>query len=798
MKERVAVSFLIRLTPRGGRPQLTKIENHVVQFWERLGKATRSRLTFADLVRTCALTTAAPNRRREAVPTLSDTPVDLRPWLCDPLAIQDLLLQLQPLSPRAPRVGLLYDSECRGRANDPWFVYPAGERVPLGQDALRAVTWERIVGFTRGIVHRELQDIEEAHLAWDGPPDLAEMIIGHCRGRSGANWLYLFARLPGEVRCVEVERWRAAIPTPGHCPRDLILLAKPAWQIDPAGGAGLAYLWEGIKANAPVGQLIDGVILWRNYEWRSAPAIDASARVDLGVLSRVVSTLASPEHRSGISRETWEVLLERPALRPAFDRLLDSRADPMVKGWIYRLLREARHNVQDAGLDALVGTHYDAIEDALSAIPGEYRHKAVSLFEAVYWCGSTKMPIPRLLQVIASLCRSPLTTSDTGYWVWRSLLRDWGVEELPASSWRRIDDAWRSENHAESLKRGLELLDCETMHPIVRSGLRLRVRLTMEVIRLAGRTLPPLVARAVGRLGTHPLLELDLDTSRGIEAARYHFRDSRDLDRWSRHHSGQGSLRPEVASALRDKLDGVRCEALVRFLREELVGEAPSRGALDPHTSLYAGAADENRRIYRKLIRRYRRGGEAGILFHPRNQQWLRAHSFVKSGIWLGGVRARIRLEDGSELVLELERRFEQVLKMGTLVNSCLALDGCNSHSALANAADINKQVVMAYDGSGRFLGRQLVGIAEERRLVCFDVYSRGSRKLEAAFAAFDQRLERILSLPIHREGEYEIQAIVCRHWYDDYAWDPAEITPAEITELAWGGSRTAEPCIAS
>jgi hypothetical protein len=763
-----------------------------MQFWERLGKATRSRITFADLVLTCALSVAAPIRRREEVPTLSATPVDLRPWLCDPLAIQDLLLQLRPLSPRAPRVALLYDPECHERANDPWFVYPAGERVPLGEDALRAVTWERIIGFTRGIAYRELQDIEQAWLGWDGPSDLAEMIIGHCRGRSGANWLALFASLPGEVRCSEVERWRVAIPTPDHCPRELIRLAKPAWRLDPAGGAGLAYLWAGITVKAPAGQLIDGVILWRNYEWRSAPAIDASARVDPRVLSRLVSTHVSPKHRSRLSAETWEVLLERPALRSAFDRLLDSRADPKVKGWIYRLLREARHNAQDGELDALVGTHYAAIEAALTAIPGKYRDKAVSFFEAVYWCRSTRMPIPRLMQVIASLCRSPLTTSDTGYWVWRSLLRNWGVEELPGSSWRRIDDAWRSENHAESLNVGLGRLDGETIHPIVRAGLRLRVRLTMEVIRLAGRTLPPLVERAVARLTTHPLLEIDLDTSWGIEAARYHLGDSRDLARWSRHHSGASRLRSEVAVALRDKLDGGRCERLLGFLKEELIGEAPSESTLDPHTRLYARAADENRRTYHKLIRRYRQGGEAGILFHPRNQQWLRGHSFVKGGIWLGGVRARVRLEDGTELVLELERRFEQVLKMGTLVNSCLALDGCNSHSALANAADINKQVVMAYDHSGKFLARQLVGIAEERRLVCFDVYSRGSLELEPAFAAFDHQLERILSLPIHREGEYELQPIVCRHWYEDCAWDPAATTPAKIIDLAWGGSRTA------
>lgn len=162
---------------------------------------------------------------------------------------------------------------------------------------------------------------------------------------------------------------------------------------------------------------------------------------------------------------------------------------------------------------------------------------------------------------------------------------------------------------------------------------------------------------------------------------------------------------------------------------------------------------------------------------------------YVKKGIWLTGIRTEIHLPDGTRVFLELERRFEQVLKMGTLVGSCLALEGCNSHSALANAADVNKQVIMAYDSDRKFLGRQLIGIAEERKLVCFDVYGEKTNWLEPAFAAFDFELESLMALPVYRGGEYQLKSIVCREWYDDYAWNLPKHTDAKVVDMQWGGS---------
>ena len=62
---------------------------------------------------------------------------------------------------------------------------------------------------------------------------------------------------------------------------------------------------------------------------------------------------------------------------------------------------------------------------------------------------------------------------------------------------------------------------------------------------------------------------------------------------------------------------------------------------------------------------------------------------------------------------------------MGSYANSCLAPEGINAFSAIANTLDINKRVVYLRDGAGRVLARQLLAISETPELVCFDIYYR-------------------------------------------------------------------------
>jgi hypothetical protein len=85
---------------------------------------------------------------------------------------------------------------------------------------------------------------------------------------------------------------------------------------------------------------------------------------------------------------------------------------------------------------------------------------------------------------------------------------------------------------------------------------------------------------------------------------------------------------------------------------------------------------------------------------------------------------------------------------------------------------------------AGLARGRSYRELQKERRLVCFDVYGHDSSRLEPASSAFDQQLERTLSLPLHHGGDYEIKPIVCREWYGDTAWDPLHTGPAEILDL--------------
>ena len=780
-KERVVESRLLRLRPYDSVRSVSAEERRLLRGWHLLGKATHSERTYRLLVDLLEKTTAAPVCHLNRVPVLGNTPVDIRPWLCDPDAIANLLQQLR----------IYDDCFCSDEGVcDPWMLARCGQRILLGEVNFAPVVWERAFGWCHQVDYEELKRIERAYLHWldeEMSQGLAEMILGHCQGVTGAKWLNLFSRLPEDIRRWQVEEWMRICDPRVECSYSLEFLAVGANRSFPENGRGLNYLWRGVAHGVDARQLEYGILLWRGFGWDHSPDLYQGVCIDSGLLARLITLIVSRKNQSAVADNLWDAMHIHPQLETSYQKLFDQ---PQTRrGWLLRLLRETRHDTRDDDLAHAFNRDFIEVAGHLEKIPAEYCLKAVSFFEAVYWCRSTDIPAGELMGEIATLCCKPFTTAHHGEWVWRKLLRDWKVVDLPMSSWKRIDQAWRSRNQTQSLEEGLDRLHHETLLPVIRDGLRLRVRLCLDVLKLAGQTLKPLVKRAMVRLQHHPLFDVSVAFINGLDALMHIMGGSKDFEIWRSHLLGERRLRPEVREQLLDKIEGQRMELLLTYLKNELMPVDQQCG-LDLHTRLYSNAADENKRAYRKLVQRYRSLGEQGILAHPRNQYWLKTHPYVKQGIWLTGLRAEIELEDGRRIFLEMERRFEQVLKMGTLVNSCLALDGCNSHSALANAADVNKQVIMAYDSKQRFLGRQLVAIAEQRKLVVFDVYGEESHRLIPAFAAFDFQLGQLMALPLHREGDYDIEKVVCREWYDDYPWVPSENGHAKILDRQWGGSR--------
>lgn len=78
----------------------------------------------------------------------------------------------------------------------------------------------------------------------------------------------------------------------------------------------------------------------------------------------------------------------------------------------------------------------------------------------------------------------------------------------------------------------------------------------------------------------------------------------------------------------------------------------------------------------------------------------------------------------GGRLRLRLERDPLRILQMGNFFDTCLSFGGINSFSTIANACELNKRVIYATDSTGRVVGRKLIGLNQEGKLVGFYTYS--------------------------------------------------------------------------
>lgn len=211
-----------------------------------------------------------------------------------------------------------------------------------------------------------------------------------------------------------------------------------------------------------------------------------------------------------------------------------------------------------------------------------------------------------------------------------------------------------------------------------------------------------------------------------------------------------------------------------------LAEELNRRIGLDPteeragHALRMLASIEWNRRALREALRAYARGDRDWAERHPCSERWFRAHPRVPRELWRTGLRRCEVLPDGRQVTLEVETDLLEVLRMGTLVGSCLGLGGSYSHSAVAAALDVNKRVVFARDERGRLLGRQLLALSEEGRLVCHPVHpARTPRGLRLAFARYDAEFARALAVPPDTgEKDADVALVLAEACYQDWAWD--------------------------
>jgi hypothetical protein len=161
-------------------------------------------------------------------------------------------------------------------------------------------------------------------------------------------------------------------------------------------------------------------------------------------------------------------------------------------------------------------------------------------------------------------------------------------------------------------------------------------------------------------------------------------------------------------------------------------------------------------------------------LNHPASLLWYRKNNAVPRETWNRGLTLQPEI---GELTIQVERDPLEILKLGRYFGTCLGIGGTCSDSAAAALLDVNKKVLYIRDRSGRVVGRQLIALADDDRLVCFSVYPlSASVTLKTAFRDYDREFARALGVPLYdpssHDPGYEISCVLSVYWWDDYSWD--------------------------
>lgn len=249
------------------------------------------------------------------------------------------------------------------------------------------------------------------------------------------------------------------------------------------------------------------------------------------------------------------------------------------------------------------------------------------------------------------------------------------------------------------------------------------------------------------------------------------------------HLGGGRRLEERVVRHDRERLLWAMACLQVRAIEEEArrhLDSLASSDSLTWHTRAMVHQIDGNRRSMRRLLLAIG-GGETPESYaenHAANREWVARmnRERVPVSVWLRGFEWFATSRSSGNLVLSVEQRSEEVLRMGTYVGSCLALGGCYSESAVAVMLDANKQVVYARrTDDGKVVGRQLLAISRELELVVFPVYPLNcADEIREVMLDYARQFSRHLGIPIFARGEshseYEIEKLLCGDWYDDGA----------------------------
>jgi hypothetical protein len=243
--------------------------------------------------------------------------------------------------------------------------------------------------------------------------------------------------------------------------------------------------------------------------------------------------------------------------------------------------------------------------------------------------------------------------------------------------------------------------------------------------------------------------------------------------------------RDEAGARLAGLIDRTRLELVERAVadcyraRLEVVVGAPARDAVVDddllNALLLSVELDKNRRLLRRLLGAHLDGDTGWRERHPANAAFLAglAARGVDVARWLSRSPRWYSFPStkGGRVRVWLETHPLRVLQMGNYFGTCLSSGSLNAFATVANAAELNKRVAYAADGAGRVVGRQLIGLTAEGKLVGFRTYTRLGRREDAVglctlIVDYLRDFARRCRLELADDGV--VPRLFAEDWYDD------------------------------
>ncbi len=783
----------------------------LVEDWLRLSRASREAATLTALLRLMASAVSSESRGPLLAPRFGHGR-DMRPWLADREVLRGWLCELHHLWQEAI-APLLRERLLPGWmvehgpapdgswCPDVFVAVKCGARLDMRAAAFDARFALRVLPFAPACDGVEiLRRMEAAYLAL--PVSLQEdgaVAVLASRGAAGLGWLELMAHdTPERAHALMCALMAAGADTLPPSPRGTQALL-----------ATLSHMRTRWSAPALLRWAFEGLARGADPRWM-AGALRVAVRLGDENPPEVIKTSLRPSAaklfafqarwRAGawVTRGLWQAASRHAGMH---ELLRDIVSSGLNRTTVMRLARWLiRFGAAGDGNGCamtvrwqLLRTHWREMLGCLRKAAGAHREDLLQLFQAGLqsaWTeahpdlGPDAMHWAHVLeeaQTADPSCRIGVLTHLLPRLASRERLRV--ARHLPElmSAVKKLS---RSHSFEENLVSGLAC--------IPRLGRRACVFLLLREPRAFLKGLASLGElsleagdRVVRTLREHPLVSCRAEAC-GLkelavmtESASYGRPHGQQLaERVRQHLSGEKPQPPHLVEADRAELLNVWARLAVDVLNELIQRELHvmfprlRHAGVPGRTLMFLHTLEDHRRRGRALVRRLLQGVPGTKQHHPANLRWLREQLGPGATLWTHGLHWTEEVAGVGIVTLKFEQDALEVLHMGDHAGSCLGSGGWHQYAALTNALEVNKQVLHARNARGRIIGRQLLAISEERKLVCFSVYPHDAgAALKEVFARHDCALAEALGLPIELGETYTVAAPLGLKWYDDGAW---------------------------